>query len=138
MASSRVVLNLAKLDQVQQALAMGCLKLLETIAREASDRAPDAPPLGQGLVKSWGAAVYVDGKKVGDVSADGTATAKPRAFRAGSGLTGLVGFGFPARFVEIGTSDTRAQPFLTPAAESVRGRAIALVREGAAPLLAKP
>lgn len=137
---TRVLLNQSKLDQAQLALAMGILNLGHDIALEASSRAADAPPYGEGIVKGWGVAVYVGTKKVGDISADGTATAKPRAFkvRGREGLSAVVGFGFPARFLEMGTSDTAAQPFLTPAVMSVGPKAAELIREGAAPILSRP
>ncbi len=135
---SRVELNANALTQTQQILAKGVLHFLHDIALEASSRAADAPPYGEGLVKSWGAAMYVNGKKVGDISGDGKATAKPREFRPGPGLTGIVGFGFPARFVETGTSDTRAQPFFTPSVMAALPNASAVIGEVTRPLLGKP
>ncbi len=134
---SRVQLNANALTQTQQILAKGVLHFLHEIALEASSRAADAPPLGVGLVDTWGAAMYVDGKKVGEISGDGKATKKPRAFRAGPGLAGLVGFGFPARFVEVGTSRSRAQPFFTPSVMSALPNASAVIGAVTRPLLGK-
>lgn len=137
--SARVVLNMSALNEVQQALAYGLKDLGEAVAREAAGNAAVSEDPRYGHVKDqWGVAIFVDGKKVGDASSDGSATAKPREFRAPKGLSGFVGFGFPGRFLEVGTSDTRAQPFLSPAAARLAGSAVEIVRAGAAPHLAKP
>ncbi len=135
--TARLVLNQSVLNDVQKALAFGLLNLGEKIAKDAAASVPYATdPLH--VREQWGVAVYVDGKKVGDLSYDGTATAKPRAFRTGKGLMGIVGFGFPGRFLEMGTSDTRAQPFLSPAAQRAVGSAVETIRSGAAPHWPKP
>jgi HK97 gp10 family phage protein len=127
---SRMEVNYAALEKAQQAVASGVLALGESVARHAAADAPVSDDPRYGHVKDqWGAAVYVNGKKVGDVSADGSAVAKPREFRAArTGVSGIVGFGFPARFVEVGTSDTPAQPFLSPAAQAAD---VAVVADGA-------
>jgi hypothetical protein len=137
--TARLVLNQSVLNDVQKALAFGLLNLGEKIAQEASANAAVSEDERYGHVRDqWGAAVYVDGKKISDISADGSAVNKPRAFRAGKGLAGLVGFGFPGRFLEVGTSDTRAQPFLSPAAQRAVGSAVETIRAGAAPHWPKP
>lgn len=133
---ARLELNLAALNEVQQALAHGLLALAESIGRDASANV-EVSQDNWHIRDHWGAAVYVDGKKVGDVSADGTATAKPRAFRTPKGLSGIVGFDWPARFHEVGTSDTAAAPFLSPAAARAAGNAAEIVRAGAAPYMPK-
>jgi len=132
--SARVELNLAALNQVQQALAKGLLALAESIGRDASSIVAVSADTWH-IRDHWGAAAYVDGKKVGDVSADGSATAKPRAFRAPKGLSAIVGFDFPARFHEVGTVDTRAAPFLSPAAARGASRAGPTIAAGAKPFM---
>lgn len=132
---ARVELNFAALERVQQAVAMGVLALGEAIARDAAAGVPVSDDPRYGHVKDqWGTAVYAYGKKVGDASADGSAVAKPRAFRTDrAGINGLVGFGFPGRFLETGTSDTAAQPFLAPAAQRAAGYGAGVVAAGARP-----
>lgn len=132
---ARIVLNFEALAEVQQAVAMGVLELGKAIAEEASHHAAVSEDPRYGHVREkWGVAVYAFGKKVGNASADGTAAAKPRALRTGKEtILGIVGFDFPGRFLETGTSDTRAQPFLAPAAESVSSRAPEIIAAGAKP-----
>lgn len=99
--SKRVVLNRAALDQVTLGLADGLAGLTKAIIAEADT--PDAPPYGEGLVDKGDWGVWVNGRKV-----SGSA-AKPRAARLQKpGITALVGYGFPARFVRDGTVDTPA------------------------------
>lgn len=106
--SSRVEVNRAALGEVYVAAGDGLLALADAMLANA--RPPDAPPYGKGLVKAGGTAVWVNGKKTG-----GTGS-KPRGLRLDKpGATAIVGFGFPGRFVELGTIDTPAEPFLTPA-----------------------
>ncbi len=79
-------------------------------------RPPDAPPLGQGLVQTGDWGVWADGKKVA-----GTAP-KPRSVRVKQyGVILIAGFGFPARFNEIGTIRQPPRPFVTPAFQSTIG-----------------
>lgn len=106
--ASRVELNRAAMGEVLTAAGDGLLALADAMLARA--RPPDAPPYGKGLVKAGGTGVWVNGKKTG-----GNAS-KPRALRLSKpGITAIVGYGFPGRFVELGTIDTPAEPFLTPA-----------------------
>jgi hypothetical protein len=134
---ARLELNLGALTQVQQALAQGLVELGESIARDAASNVEVSTDSWH-IRDHWGVAAFVDGKKVGDVSADGSATAKPRAFRTPKGLSGIVGFDFPARFHEVGTSDTRAYPFLAPAGQRGAARAGEIMARAVAPLLRRP
>lgn len=131
---ARVALKRNALDEVQLGLADGVGRFLEEVAQIASARAPDQFEDDKGLPDRWGWAVYSGGKKVADGSGDGSVVKPPREMRISrqDGLAGFVGFGFPARFLEFGTVKMRAQPFLTPAVESVAPRAPGLIREGAA------
>lgn len=127
---TRVVLNMAALNEIQQQLANGLLDLGTQIAQEAAGKVHYGSEKYGHVEDKWGVAIWVDGKKVAQRSADGSATNKPRAFRPGKGLLGFVGFGWPGRFEEVGTSDTPSHPFLTPAGMSFVGSAVAIVKGG--------
>lgn len=132
-------INRAKLNEAQEAVAEGLLRLSEAIVLEAASVVHDAPPHGTGLLDAWGYAAYVDRRKIGDGSADDTPVAKPRASRLGKqGLSAIAGFGFPGRFEEMGTVDTPSHPFLTPAVMRIVPRAVSIIREGAARRLSQP
>lgn len=137
---ARVKLNRSRMNEVQAALADGVAVFLEACAQEASGRAPDATPQGVGLVDAWGWMVYVNGKKVADGSGDGTVVKPPRDLRISrtAGIAGAIGFGFPARFQEIGTAHQPARPFLSPAVMSVVPRFEELMQQGIAGRLDKP
>lgn len=125
--SAKVVLNRAALDSLHLALAEGVEEICRTIVETADP--PDATPFGAGLVKQGGWAVYAGSKKVGGGSLQGSQPKKPRSLvAAATGITGFAGFGFPGRFVEFGTSDTPAQPFLTPAVQQVIPHAARIVK----------
>lgn len=107
-ASARTVLNRKALNDIAGALADG-MGMLGAAVIERADP-PDAEPFGKGLVTTGDWGVWAGTKKV-----LGSAT-KPRTERLSrTGLTMLVGFGFPGRFQEKGTINHPAQPFLTPA-----------------------
>lgn len=137
---SRLQLNFAALEQVQQAVAMGVLAFGTAIAEQAASRVAVSEDPRYGHIRAgWGVAVYAFGKKVGNASADGSATAKPRELRTGKEtILGIVGFDFPARFHEVGTSDTPARPFLAPAAAAVSGSAAEIIAAGAKPHWPRP
>lgn len=81
---------------------------------------PDAPAYGQGLVQEGGWLVYSGTRKVGGGSLTGEQPPKPRGFKLiPDVITGMAGFGFPARFQEVGTAHQPARPFLWPAALEV-------------------
>jgi hypothetical protein len=120
--SVRVETNRAALDAAWLAVADGLLAVGEAIVDEAHP--PDAPPYGQGLVNRGAAGVWVNGKKVGGEAA------KPRGIRVKQyPIVGVAGFGFPARFQEMGTVHQPARPFLTPAANEVKGSSPATIRD---------
>lgn len=106
--SSRVVLNRKALDAFVLAVADGARAWADGVIDVAIE--PDAPPLGQGLVKHGDSGAWVDGKKVG-----GTA-AKPSSAKLDKpGISVLFGYPFPARFQERGTVHQPARPFFSPA-----------------------
>jgi HK97 gp10 family phage protein len=113
MPTARVQLNRAALNQVDLAVADGLLEQAQNIVEAANP--PDAPPFGKGLVQTGGAAAWAGKKKVGGAKSGGREIKKPRAVRLEAGVTTAVGgFGFPARFQEMGTVHQPARPFLTP------------------------
>jgi hypothetical protein len=119
--SSRVVLNREAVEAIRLGSADGLHAAAEAI--QDTVRPPDAEPYGRGLVKREGTATYVDGKKVA-----GTGTA-PRG-AAGQGIVTVFGWGFPARFNELGTSRQPARPFFTPAVAAGIAQAAPEVAEG--------
>lgn len=120
-ASVRVVANRAALETAVLAVADGMLEAGELMVRAA--RPPDSPfqpyPTGEGLPKQGGWLGYVNGAKFGGGSLRGLQPRKPRSDVPRTGIAIVVGFGFPARFVELGTVRVRARPFLTPAVMSI-------------------
>lgn len=105
--TARTVLNYKALDAISKGLADGMAILGKVII--AHTEPPDAEPFGKGLVTTGDYGVWVKGRKVA-----GTAT-KPRAARLSkTGITLLVGYGFPGRFQELGTVRQPARPFFTP------------------------
>lgn len=135
--SSRVVLNRAAIDGVTLAIADGVFEVVKAIVEEAHP--PDETPYGVGLVKAGGALTYVGPKKVNGFGLDGRQPAKPRAVKvAGTqGIVGVAGYGFPARFQELGTVHQPARPFLWPAVGRVVPRIPGIMRQAAAYRLAR-
>jgi len=109
----RIVLNRAFFDALTLATADGLFELSKEIVDGAN--VPDATPLGQGLVEGGGVLAYVGKKRVGIYTTNGgTSVKKPRAAKLSAGITVIGGFGFPSRFLEEGTVNMPAQPFVTP------------------------
>ena len=112
---TRVVLNRETLHEVDLAMVQGFEAMAAQVVAVAGT--PDAAPYGVGLIESGSWISYVDGKKVG-----GTATKKPKNMKVrGQGVATGVGYGFPAKFNEMGTINQPARPFLTPAVMRVVG-----------------
>ena len=120
--SVRIELNRAAFDALDIAQADALMAVAEEVL--ARTNPPDAPPYGQGLLEGGGYLGFVGKKKIGGSTIGGKAIKKPRSLKLeadSSNQAVPVGFGFPGRFVELGTVDTPAQPFLTPAVMSVVG-----------------
>ena len=107
------VLNREAMSEFDRCLVTG----LEALANEALARTK-APVAKAGeedqyspLSEQKGVISYLDGKRVGgDMSIK-----KPKDFTVrGKGASVGVGFGFPARFNEMGTAHQPARPFFTP------------------------
>jgi hypothetical protein len=119
--SSRVVVNRAALTQLQGAFADGMAAIGELVI--GITRPPDATPFGEGLVTTGDWGVWTGGRKT-----HGTAT-KPRAAKlARGGITLVAGWGFPARFQEMGTVHQPARPFYTPRIIEVLPDAASFIR----------
>lgn len=123
---SRVEINLAALDEVKAGLADGVFDLARAIVVVAENNAPEGElPKGRRyhLAEMGGAEVYVGGKRTHEYSSTGRRPDLPKGVgvRARGGIIGIAGFGFPGMFVEMGTVNMPAQPFLTPAASDVLG-----------------
>lgn len=133
--SSRVVLNRAALTELGLALAGGVEEIARTIVETAEP--PDATPFGEGLVTDGGWLVYQGPNKVAGGSLSGRQPKKPRAFktRGTTGIVGIAGFGFPAKFQEAGTVNQPARPFLAPAVVRVKGVAGEIMASAVAPRL---
>jgi hypothetical protein len=117
--TTRVEINRKAFDAIQLGAADGLFEIANRIVDGANP--PDSPrlpyPIGKGLPQQGGAAAWIGKKKVNNASMDGSTVAKPRSLVLVEGqATAIAGFGFPARFVELGTIDTPAEPFLTPSA----------------------
>jgi hypothetical protein len=125
--STRVVLNRAAMSDLHRAWAEGVEEIVRTIIDVAKPN--DAPPFGQGLVTRGGWLVYDGNKKVAGGSEQGTQPKKPRAAKTVPGMiTGFAGYGFPARFHEMGTVNHGPHPFFVPAVEQVAAHAPAIMR----------
>lgn len=138
-----MVLNQSRLDDVTLIVADGLFAAGRTIVELASSRAPDSPydpfPAGEGLPKQGGVLVYVANKKTHGWSLRGDQPVKPRAARTTTkahSIVALIGFGFPARFNELGTIRQRARPFFAPAASQVAPRIADIVGDVTRPRLA--
>ncbi len=135
MRGSKVVINRAALDAVKLASADGLFEVGKEILDVVS--VPDAPPKGQGLIQGGGVVAWFGSKKVADSLIGGRAIKKPRGLKmAADGATAAVGFGFPARFVELGTVDTPAEPFFTGAVNQVAPHAKLIISKKMADRLA--
>jgi hypothetical protein len=114
-SKARAVLNRDALAAIDQATVAGLEQTAMEVLREVDP--PDQTPYGEGLVDRGGFISYVDGKRVG-----GDADGKPRQMRVrGQGIVVAVGFGFPAKFQEMGTENQPPRPFLTPVVMRVAG-----------------
>lgn len=114
--TSRTEIARKAFSEIQLATADGLFALAVKIVEGA--RPGDAPPYGKGLVEGGGAVAWVGKKKVNGTTIGGKQVKKPRALNLrNDDVTAIAGFGFPARFHELGTIDTDPHPFLTPSAD---------------------
>ena len=127
--SSRVVLNRSALDQTILAIGDG----LFAVGKEIIDTAkpPDASPFGEGLPKQGGVLAYAGGKKIAGYGLDGKQPRVPRAAHISRqrGVVVIVGWGFPARFNELGSIHNTPNPFFTRAVDEVLPRAQSIMRQ---------
>ena len=106
-------------------LADGVFDVAREIMYVASARAPSGElPKGRlyHLHEMGGAIAWVDGKRVNESRTGDLRPGKPRQAKVrGRGILAIVGFGFPALFLEFGTVFAKAQAFFTPAVSEVLG-----------------
>lgn len=119
-AKARVVLNRSAFEQIELANTDGLMAVAQEVIDNA--RPPDAPPYGQGLLQGGGWLAFLGNKKIGGQMQDGRNVSKPRSLRVRD-MVAIAGWGFPGRFVELGTVDTHAEPFLTRSVMEVEPRA---------------
>jgi hypothetical protein len=159
--SSRVVLNRSVVDATRLAVADGAFAVAKRVVQVATSRVPDDPRLkvrtltaegklrweheagtdpqgiGLGLIQGGGALVFVDRKKVDGTLIGGKQIKKPRALKLDArSIVAIAGFGFPGRFVEKGTVDTSAEPFLSPSMDQVAGETPGIMQTTVRPLIA--
>lgn len=116
-ALRRMTINRSVIDEAVLALADGLFDTASKIVFSAD--VPDAPPYGEGLVQGGGVIAYVLGKKVNSTTIGGKQIKPPRAAHVSKqGVVVIGGYGFPARFTELGTLKEHARPFLTPSLQS--------------------
>lgn len=124
-------------DPLMVVIADALIDFMIKVGEQASDKAPDYPTHrdesghmvsdpypGYGLPTNWGVMGWTFGKLIYGQKASRTDERinKPRAFRTDpTSVEAIVGFGFPGRFVETGTSDTPAEPFLGPTGVALAG-----------------
>ena len=114
--SARVVMNRQAVTAIGLGYADGMQAVGERVLELARPHVPDRPPLGKGLVASGRATTYIDGKQVGG------RTGAPKRTVPQQGVATVIGYGFPGRFLEVGTHEITPRPWLTPAmAEEVPG-----------------
>lgn len=121
---SKVEFNRRNAERLELAIADGVFAVARHVVEQA--RPPDATPFGEGLVTRGGAIGWVRGKKIAQFSLSSANTVKkPRAVRVPrDGAFAIGGFGFPARFQEIGTVHHGAQPFLLPSINETKAEAV--------------
>jgi hypothetical protein len=109
--AARIQWNHDALDELELGMADGLAELGDVIIADATEHAPDRPPIGVGLVETGKSAVWVRGKKVsGDLD-------KPKRMKMPLDQVVMVAtFTSPiAHFAELGTVTEPARPFLLPA-----------------------
>lgn len=106
----RTVINRQALTALRLGFVEGMAELGRRVIATAEPHVPDEEPIGKGLVRSGDWGVWTKGKKVA-----GTASKPSTVKLPAGGVTLIAGYGFPARFNEIGTVHQPSRPFLTPA-----------------------
>jgi hypothetical protein len=123
--ATRVELNRKALNNIAMAFVDGVSAIGQAIIENADP--PDATPFGVGLVGQGGVLTYIGPKQVFAWSLSGPKPQKPKSVKVRSetgNILGIVGFGFPGKFQELGTIHQPARPFLWPAVNRTDGKAI--------------
>jgi hypothetical protein len=106
-------MNREALDAINLGAADGLQDMGEQVLAVAQPHVWDRTPKGQGIIETGKAVTYVNARKVA-----GTGSA-PRGAAVRGLIVTVVGYDFPARFQETGTSKQAAKPVLTPAMAEV-------------------
>lgn len=120
--SKSVVLHREVLDEILLGYADGLQEVGEKIIEEARPNTPDQPPYGVGLVETGRAVTFVNGQRVG-----GTGRVPASAAPKSGGIVTVVGYAFPANFLELGTIYISPRPWITPAIASQTGANVVAV-----------
>lgn len=105
---ARVELSRTCFEAIDLGLADGLSRFGDAVISTA--QVPDAPPYGKGLVTRGGFITFLNGRQVA-----GTASRPSSEWVSAKGVVTFVGWGFPARFNEMGTVNQPARPFASPA-----------------------
>lgn len=123
--SKAVRVNREVLDELVLGYADGLHEVGLRIVERAKPTVPDREPIGRGLVEGGSVVTFVNRKRV---AVEGKATRlradglPPRAT-----VATIVGYPFPGLLVELGTSHSAPEPFVTPAFGAELGGAAEVV-----------
>jgi hypothetical protein len=131
----RVVINREAVEAIRLGAADGLHAVGVATIERARPNVPDAPPLGQGLTGGGMVVTVVDRRKVAGY---GPTAKLPRSDPGPkSGIVTYLGYTFPSRFNELGTTHQPARPFFTPALAAESPSAGTVVAPAIAKRLAK-
>lgn len=111
-ARYKVVMNRLGFEAIRVGWAEGSHAAGLAALEAMRPNVPDAPPLGRGLVRTGRVATFIDGRLV--------AGAVPGGVRhylgngGGSGVVTVIGWGFPSRFLVLGTIYITPRDWFTP------------------------
>ena len=112
------------IPQVMAAVHTGMVKAVAETTHAVRDEAKQHAAVDTGYMRDHVYAVTSEGSDY-----QGGALSLPEAPKPSSDLEGVAASGASySLFVELGTSRMAAQPFMTPAAESVRGKVAGIVK----------
>lgn len=123
--SKAVVVNRSVLNELVLGYADGLHEVGRNIIARAEPTVPDRPPIGKGLVQGGSVVTFVNRKRV---ASEGKATRLRRdAVPPKAVIATVVGYPFPGLLVELGTSHSAPEPFVTPAFGAELGDAAGVV-----------
>lgn len=120
-----VVVNRGVFDQIVLGYADGLHAVGLRILERAKPTVPDRPPIGRGLVQSGSVVTFANRKRVAE--AGPLTRMRPDGLPPRGAVATVVGYGFPGLLVELGTSHSAPEPFVTPAFGAELGDAAEVV-----------